>query len=407
MRLAIAGATLEKKADPECYTISGLTAANILETSTPDEFKIPVKTKSIAELTDADIYTLVSVTGLEIMCKDGAYTNCTDGYSFKDALNAIGTATAPRWDVAPLMCYDKGGNSIFMLTNAAVSWRRHSSGRDLEFNSIVAQGSGTFRGIVVADDIAPIRFGDLGRYQLRAMTKEEIALNDEPFMKTVVEWNWNDRKVDLIPEIGAGEINKYGATQAGASDFNNVVCSGTGGATTEQKGLVANGGILFSQQWWDFKADEGKYFDISFSTQGISGSSLIFGITWGHGSMSNTTIFGPAHWNLLYSVDGGATFRAVPNCPMLKKRSITWWSTTSQDATPGFTEHLRKLPADCFGKEKVVLRLQVADKVTDIDPKATASNYLTALGIEKGTLTESVAAGNSQTRIGTITVRYN
>lgn len=407
VRLAIAGATLEKKADPECYTISGLTAANILETSTPDEFKIPVKTKSIAELTDADIYTLVSVTGLEIMCKDGAYTNCTDGYSFKDALNAIGTATAPRWDVAPLMCYDKGGNSIFMLTNAAVSWRRHSSGRDLEFNSIVAQGSGTFRGIVVADDIAPIRFGDLGRYQLRAMTKEEIALNDEPFMKTVVEWNWNDRKVDLIPEIGAGEINKYGATQAGASDFNNVVCSGTGGATTEQKGLVANGGILFSQQWWDFKADEGKYFDISFSTQGISGSSLIFGITWGHGSMSNTTIFGPAHWNLLYSVDGGATFRAVPNCPMLKKRSITWWSTTSQDATPGFTEHLRKLPADCFGKEKVVLRLQVADKVTDIDPKATASNYLTALGIEKGTLTESVAAGNSQTRIGTITVRYN
>ena len=407
VRLAIAGATLEKKADPECYTISGLTAANILETSTPDEFKIPVKTKSIAELTDADIYTLVSVTGLEIMCKDGAYTNCTDGYSFKDALNAIGTATAPRWDVAPLMCYDKGGNSIFMLTNAAVSWRRHSSGRDLEFNSIVAQGSGTFRGIVVADDIAPIRFGDLGRYQLRAMTKEEIALNDEPFMKTVVEWNWNDRKVDLIPEIGAGEINKYGATQAGASDFNNVVCSGMGGATTEQKGLVANGGILFSQQWWDFKADEGKYFDISFSTQGISGSSLIFGITWGHGSMSNTTIFGPAHWNLLYSVDGGATFRAVPNCPMLKKRSITWWSTTSQDATPGFTEHLRKLPADCFGKEKVVLRLQVADKVTDIDPKATASNYLTALGIEKGTLTESVAAGNSQTRIGTITVRYN
>ena len=89
------------------------------------------------------------------------------------------------------------------------------------------------------------------------------------------------------------------------------------------------------------------------------------------------------------------------------RRSITWWSTTSQDSTPGFTEHLRKLPADCFGREKVVLRLQVADKVTDIDPKATSSNYLTALGIEKGTLTPSVAAGNSQARIGTITVRYN
>jgi hypothetical protein len=37
----------------------------------------------------------VSVTNLEIMCKDGAYTNCTDGYSFKDNINPIGTATAP------------------------------------------------------------------------------------------------------------------------------------------------------------------------------------------------------------------------------------------------------------------------------------------------------------------------
>ena len=346
VRLSLNGATLEKKNSPECYTITGLTAANILETSTPDEFKIPVKTKTIGELTDDDIFTLVSVTNLEIMCKDGAYTNCTDGYSFKDNINPIGTATAPR-------------------------------------------------------------FGDLGRYQLRAMTAEEIALTDEPFSKTVVEWNWNDRKTDLIPEIGEGEINKYGATQGAAADFNNVVCSGNGGSTKEQKGLVANGGITFTQQWWDFDADKGKYFDISFSTQGISGSNMVFGIVWGHGSMSNTTLSGPAHWNLLYSVDGGATFQAVPDSPIIKKRSITWWSTTSQDSTPGFTEHLRKLPADCFGREKVVLRLQVADKVTDIDPKATSSNYLTALGIEKGTLTPSVAAGNSQARIGTITVRYN
>ena len=407
VRLSLNGATLEKKNSPECYTITGLTAANILETSTPDEFKIPVKTKTIGELTDDDIFTLVSVTNLEIMCKDGAYTNCTDGYSFKDNINPIGTATAPRWDVAPLMCYDNTGRTIYMLTNTAAPWRRFSSGRDLDFNSVVPQGSGTFRGIVVADDVAPIRFGDLGRYQLRAMTAEEIALTDEPFSKTVVEWNWNDRKTDLIPEIGEGEINKYGATQGAAADFNNVVCSGNGGSTKEQKGLVANGGITFTQQWWDFDADKGKYFDISFSTQGISGSNMVFGIVWGHGSMSNTTLSGPAHWNLLYSVDGGATFQAVPDSPIIKKRSITWWSTTSQDSTPGFTEHLRKLPADCFGREKVVLRLQVADKVTDIDPKATSSNYLTALGIEKGTLTPSVAAGNSQARIGTITVRYN
>ena len=152
------------------------------------------------------------------------------------------------------------------------------------------------------------------------MTAEEIALTDEPFSKTVVEWNWNDRKTDLIPEIGEGEINKYGATQGAAADFNNVVCSGNGGSTKEQKGLEANGGITFTQQWWDFDADKGKYFDISFSTQGISGSNMVFGIVWGHGSMSNTTLSGPAHWNLLYSVDGGAPIQDDPDSPLIKKR---------------------------------------------------------------------------------------
>ena len=171
---------------------------------------------------------------------------------------------------------------------------------------------------------------------------------------------------------------------------------------------MANGGITFTQQWWDFDADKGKYFDISFSTQGISGSNMVFGIVWGHGSMSNTALFRPGALEpALFGRRRQRRSRPVPDSPIVKKRSIAWWSTTSQDSTPGFTEHLRKLPADCFGREKVVLRLQVADKVTDIDPKATSSNYLTALGIEKGTLTPSVAAGNSQARIGTITVRYN
>ena len=185
------------------------------------------------------------------MCKDGAYTNCTDGYSFKDNINPIG-GYRPALGRRTADVLRQDGRTIYMLTNAAAPWRRFSSGRDLDFNSVVPQGSGTFRGIVVADDVAPIRFGDLGRYQLRAMTAEEIALTEEPFSKTIVEWNWNDRKNDLIPEIGEGEINKYGATQAGSPDFNNVVCSGNGGSTkrTERSGgkrrhrrSPSNGGI--------------------------------------------------------------------------------------------------------------------------------------------------------------------
>ena len=406
VRLSLQGAELTKHDSPEYYTISGLTSANILEASVPDVFKVPIKTKKIDELSDKDIFTLVSIENVEIMCKDGAYTNCTDGYSLQDDHNTIGAA-APRWDVAPLMCYDREGNSIFMLTNAAVTWRRFSSGPDLEFGTVVPQGSGTFRGIVVADEVAPVRFGDLGKYQLRAMTEEDIDLNDTPFTTTIVEWNWNDRKTDLAPETGNGTINIYNASSAGAPDFNNVVCSGKGGQSTEQKGLVANGAIRLNNKWWDFSKDEGKYIDITFSTAGISGQNLFVGLAWGHGQMNNTTLDGPAHWKLLYSTDGGESFNEVPG-GILTNRSIVWWGSassgwTSQDATPGYTEHLRKLPAECFGKDQVVLRLQVADKVTDIDPKANSSNYKTALGIEKGTLTDK----DTSIRIGTLTVRYN
>ena len=53
-----------------------------------------------------------------------------------------------------------------------------------------------------------------------------------------------------------------------------------------------------------------------------------------------------------------------------------------------------------------MLRLQVADKVTDINPNPKAvsdDSYLNFLGIEKGTLTDK----QTEIRIGTITVRYN
>ena len=68
---------------------------------------------------------------------------------------------------------------------------------------------------------------------------------------------------------------------------------------------------------------------------------------------------------------------------------------------------MRTLPADCFGKDKVIVRLQATSTVMAIDPKPTAENYATALCQRMGTLTSSVTAANQQLRVGLITVRYN
>lgn len=400
VRVSINSLTLQRQDDPLCFTLDGLTAASIIETvAGPDEFVVPAKKKAISELTDEDIYTLVSLQNVEIMCKDGSYTNCTDGYSLKDpVVNPYSGATAPRWDTAPLLMSDPSGNVIYMLTNSMVPWRRDGTtyGNGSE---VVAQGSGTFRGIITAEEL--VRYGELGRYKIRPMTREEIQLENPAFSNTIVEWNWNDQVADVKPEIGTGTLDLYDAAIAANSDFNSMMSHEYD--KKGQAGLVSSAALIATRKWWNFSKDEGEYFDLSFSTAGISGTNMVFGIVWNHGQMNNSSLDAPAHWKLLYSIDGGASFKPVPGAEMIKNRSIVWWSGTSQDSCPGFKDNLRKLPSECFGKDKVILRMQVADKVTDKAPATSAATYLTNLGIEQATLTDKATG----IRFGTITVRYN
>ena len=419
VKIAVAGLTLVKHVNPDYFILTGLTAENIMEVGAQDSFRVLSKEKKITELTDDDIFTAVVIKDLEIMCKDGAYTNWTEGYTFKDGvINKIGTGSSPRVDCAPLMCYDREGNHIAMLTNSLVPWRR--DGTDVAWGTVVQQGSGDFKAVIVPEDEhTELKCGDLGRYHIRAMVEEDIAFTNPAFTTTIVEWNWNDSVNDLIPEVGAGTINKYGASNAAGADFNNtyipqnndVEKTGKGGAplngSTNQKGQTVNGAQNFQNTWWDFTNDVGKYFDIEFSTAGISGSRLMLGMVWWTGGLGAGNNKAPQDWQLLYSIDGGTTFNRIAQDADIQLRSQTWYTTSPIDTYPGGYEMMRNIPADAFGKEKVILRLQATSKVNAIDPKPTADNYATALCQRKGTLTSGVTAANQQVRIGTITVRYN
>ncbi len=419
VKIALEGLTLVKNNDPEYYVLTGVTAGHILEIGAADQFKVPAKEKSIPQLTDADIFTLCTVKGVEILAKDGAYTNWTEGYVFKDGtINNIGTGSSPRIDCAPLMCYDREGNHISMLTNTLAPWRR--DGQDVAWGTVVPQGSGDFKAIVVPEDPhTELKCGDLGRYHLRAMVEEDIALDEEAaFTTTIVEWNWNDSVSDLTPEVGAGTINKHGASNGAGVDFNNPYIpkdgnelTGNGskpmGGSAGQKGQTVNGAQNFTNTWWDFTNNVGKYFDIEFSTAGISGSHLMIGMVWWTGGLGNTNNKAPQDWQMLYSVDDGASFQRIAKEADIQLRSQTWYTTSPIDTFPGGYEMMRSLPAECFGKEKVIVRLQATSTVMAIDPLPTAENYATALCQRKGTLTSSVAASSQQVRVGLITVRYN
>lgn len=392
VRISLKGLTLSKNNDPEYYTITGMTEDHVASVEEPNPDAVPMKRKNVSELTDADIYTLVSLKDMEVVFKDGSYTNCTDGYSILSDFNTAG-GKSPRWDVAPLLLTDKYGQTISMLTNSMVPWRRDGEG--------VAQGSGDFKGIIVAETL--IRYGDRGRYQIRPMVKSDISLTDAPFSKTIVEWNWNDAKDDLIPEIGEGNIS--GVSVKLGQDYNALIYANDPASQTKPaanniggKGVVNNQcGDLYSLTEWKV----GASFDVDFSTKGISGSNLQIGFVWGKGKGGNTNIEVPSHWKLLYSVDDGDTFKEF--VPMVKNRPIVWWTNTPVDVTPGYTDHMFQLPQECFGKEKVIVRFQVADNVCDIDPKSNSTNWATALSTEQGTFTTS----KNPIRFGSLTVRYN
>ena len=56
MKISLNGVTLTKEADPERYTLSGLTAANIVSQTPGTASDLIRKEKSIGQLTDEDIY---------------------------------------------------------------------------------------------------------------------------------------------------------------------------------------------------------------------------------------------------------------------------------------------------------------------------------------------------------------
>lgn len=400
------GVILEREMSPMRFTLSNLTSAMFTVVNSDDA--VPEKTRTIAQLTDADLFTYVSLQDVEILFKDGCYTNASEGYSMKDELNPLG-ADQPRWDVAPLLCSDSNGNAIYMLTNAAAPWRR--TGYDTAWGSAVPSGSGSLSGILVSDNVAPVRWGYLGKYQIRPLNAQDIDLYGARFSNTICEWTWNDKSIKTLdPDEGNGDLFKYDAASKFTYDYNNPYLPTEDSPNgyddgVNRKGLVVNAALCLTQKWWDFSLNEGKYIDVAFSTAGLSGSNLIFGIAWGHG-LSATSLSAPSHWKVLYSINGGSSFNELPSLGILKQRSCAWWSSpqTSQDATPGYTEHLVKLPASCFGKSKVVVRLQVADTITDIAPATSATSWRQALGIEKGVLTPD---SEGPVRIGSITVRYN
>ena len=392
--LSLQGLTLVKEANPERYTLTDVTAATVLKTMPGTASALAQKNKKIGELTDADLYTFVSLAETEFALSDGAYTNVNDGYQILTDWSPKGT-TAPRVDCAMINVRDKGGDELNMLLNSNVSWRRKGNG--------VPKGSGTLNGILVHTKLLRYGFGEgeIGRYAIRPLEEEDIAIDKNEtsrFSNTLVEWNWNkgvlngDATTGVTPDIYNAEnksatiTHSEGLAGALTSDYNDVRNDGSG------KGVVSNQAFQYVSRWWNAEKNTGEAFVVQFSTAGVNSQNLNVCFSIGSGNGGAAACNAPTYWQLEYSTNG--TDYNVLNNSDFCVRPVVWWSNTALFCSPGNRDYSFRLPDGLFNQPKVYLKL-----------KAKRNICSTATSSEGGVITATTPTVN--VRLGALSIKYN
>lgn len=382
--LDLRGCTVTRENNPERYTVSGLTAENVVskEAGAP----LPSKKRTINTLTDEDVYTFVTLEGVEFMSKQGSYTDIFERMAQCTYLNHY-KPTRPNeyMDGWASLLKDKENASVYMLVNTKCTWRRDGRG--------VPKGVGSMSGIVVH---TPMRRygGDMGRYSIRPVDVGDVLTipwEEASSYDIIAEWNWNrnyeaalkfekagekrramraekygdDR---ILPDVGAGFL--FTDTSAGIrldSDYDMRYAN-------DNAGMRKYGCLRLEADVQNWLAD-GKGLFAEFSTEGLSGRALSFDFTFGAGNHDINNSWGfPAEWKVEYSTDG---VKFVPAADRIILRSTPYTEgnvkgvgdrSVSYDAAFGFTEHSVALPASLFGQKKVVVRLSPASNRMAVIP---------------------------------------
>ena len=389
VRIDLGGAVLTREADPERYTVSNLVGAfvSVLEQNVQPAAKV----RHIADLTDNDLYTFVTLADVEFMSKEGSYTNVHEKKVARTYINSFKTHHDGPIDGSGLVLKDNQGDDIFMPVNTRCTWRRNGDR--------VPQGVGSVDGVLVHTVLR--RYGDIGRYAIRPSSVSDIRIPMEASSsyETIVEWNW-DRNYDValnlesqglqewvsgtafepdrvLPDVGKGFLS----TTAGAmmrldAEWNSrCVHDGNdaGSGAREWSVLRLNSD---TRDWYIFDGDRiigANAVLVETSTIGYEGQAVSFEFTFSAGNCSAALSWGfPAEWQVAYSVDG-RNFIPVQKTFLLRP---LWYGPANvkelggvrelcYDAAPGSIECRVTLPAFLLGKEKVYFRIYPSsDKLT-------------------------------------------
>lgn len=394
VRILLKGATVTQEVDPERYIISNVTSAMVMSSVSGSASDIPQKRKYYNELTDMDIYTWVTLADCELPVRKGSLTPINEGYARNTGAN--------RETKYPMLVRDKNGDSFYMLTNTTCKYRRDGQ--------MLPYGSGDISGVLVHEThdrfvwMGSQGMGDIGRYQIRHLTREDIALEKDfanSFSALLTEYRYgklesrvfrpttgdNGYLTFTLPDEKSGDagsgvsdpsylgpignkdnLDKEGPTSGihtGNINGNGVVENGKQmctdkGTNDDGKGNVSSADFSAwtnKCQWWNTETDRSEAWLLHFSTQGISTNVLSLQV-----AIQNRVIGGPRYIKVDWSEHGDNNRDDWNPITEFQVPDIVNWSLTLYWQCAGYKYVNVPLPLELLGKEDVCIRFSAANQ---------------------------------------------
>ena len=411
VQILLKGASVEMEANPNRYTITGVTSAMVMSQVAGTAASIPGKEKYMSDLNDDDIYTYTTLRSCELPIRKGPLTPVNEGYT--------PLFNANRITKFPLLMRDQKGSSMFLLTNMNCPYRRDGS--------MLPYGSGTISGVVVHETFTRFEFqdaneeseyGNIGKYQLRHVSKSDLALAEDfsnSFSSLLVEYRYPSitSGVAYPNNGGSGSLRSSAGVniaatsdytylgQCGASYLGNTNALGNGvllangtkqntvtNTNSDGKGAAASSALNCNCLWWNAARGRGEAWILELSTTGISTDQL--SLQFSALNFANAGAGSPRFWRIEWSNSNDMegtwtpiTSYTVPDAPN--------FSNTLLHQLPAYKNINVPLPLALLGKSKVYLRF-----IVDKNLASTGNTYATT-GI-----TSSLGSA-----IGYLAIRYN
>lgn len=394
------GLTLKREDNPVRYSIARIPSEALVATIAGDAPMTKVRT--LNELVDNDIYTLVTIPYVEVPVRKGSFAPIDIRY-----INMI--------SAYPMVIRDKTGGTSHMMVNVNCPWSRDGKG--------LPQGSGSVTGVVVHEKCDNFEWdteaekalvaagqqaayitglGTIGDYQIRPMTRDEIMISEnEGFSTIMYEWGYCDtlgvnlaqnyKDLDLYPTFPLQDpltsdalfycqnadvkvplklVNDF--THVGPYEFGGQITepsNGNGiydylGRSAHWRPYGANNGVIYSKEnntewetsngsaWCVSGWSADQYWCVEFPTKELTAENSPLNITFGtmnHLKKENAI----RNWTVQWSLDKKNWHTVqeytVPDFAVDKNRRV--------NQLPGTKFITVNLPDEMLGADKVFVRL--------------------------------------------------